>query len=132
MKYILPHGFRFRLLLAAIALTVIGCGETATPVAPRPTRSEPRATTRVADENPFRIAFLGDSLSAGLGLTESEAFPALVQQQLRQRGFAVEVTNAGVSGDTTAGGLSRIMPFLHQRVRFPDLSHLPQKGTQHP
>lgn len=52
--------------------------------------------------------FLGDSLSAGFGLSEAQAFPALVEQRLRQQGHAVDVLNAGVSGDTTAGGLSRL------------------------
>jgi acyl-CoA thioesterase-1 len=57
---------------------------------------------------PIRIAFLGDSLSAGSGLAEDEAFPALVEDGLRQEGHAVDVLNAGVSGDTTAGGLARL------------------------
>jgi len=55
-----------------------------------------------------RVVFLGDSLTAGLGLGESEAFPALVGGLLAQRGIAVRVVNAGVSGDTSAGGLARV------------------------
>jgi acyl-CoA thioesterase-1 len=51
---------------------------------------------------------LGDSLSAGYGLPESEAFPAVVEGFLRERGHDVRVLNAGVSGDTTAGGLNRL------------------------
>jgi acyl-CoA thioesterase-1 len=51
---------------------------------------------------------LGDSLAAGLGLAAEEAFPAVVGSLLRERGHAVEVVNAGVSGDTSAGGLARL------------------------
>lgn len=54
------------------------------------------------------IVFLGDSLSAGYGLEESEAYPALVRAALEEQGIKTNVVNAGVSGDTTAGGLRRI------------------------
>lgn len=55
-----------------------------------------------------RVAVLGDSLTAGLGLSASQAFPARLQAALRARGLNVRVANAGVSGDTTAGGLARL------------------------
>jgi len=51
---------------------------------------------------------LGDSLAAGLGLAEAEAFPAVAEDLLRSNGHDVEIINAGVSGDTSAGGLSRV------------------------
>lgn len=51
---------------------------------------------------------LGDSLSAGLGLAEAEAFPAKLQAALRTRGYDVAVINAGVSGDTASAGLARL------------------------
>jgi acyl-CoA thioesterase I len=54
------------------------------------------------------ILDLGDSLTAGYGLPESEAFPARLEAWLRRRGIAAQVVNAGVSGDTTAGGLARL------------------------
>ena len=57
---------------------------------------------------------LGDSLAAGLGLAEAEAFPAVVEDLLRSNGHDVEVINAGISGDTSAGGLSRINWVLQQ------------------
>jgi acyl-CoA thioesterase-1 len=57
---------------------------------------------------PVRIVVLGDSLVAGLGLARSEAFPAQLERALKARGHAVDVVNAGVSGDTTAGGLDRL------------------------
>ena len=51
---------------------------------------------------------LGDSLTAGYGLNESQAYPALLQRKLDAEGYKFEVVNAGVSGDTSAGGLRRL------------------------
>lgn len=56
----------------------------------------------------MRIVVLGDSLSAGYGLPAAEAFPARLEAALRARGHDVTIVNAGVSGDTTAGGRARI------------------------
>ncbi len=64
---------------------------------------------------PPLVVFLGDSLTAGLGLGEGEAYPALVGELLAERGVAARVVNAGVSGDTTAGGLARLDWLLAQR-----------------
>lgn len=58
-------------------------------------------------EVPVRIIAFGDSLTAGLGVAPSEAFPAQLAAALKAKGYAVEITNAGVSGDTTAAGLER-------------------------
>lgn len=55
-----------------------------------------------------KIVALGDSLTAGYGLVESQSYPALLQQKLDADGYQFEVVNAGVSGDTTAGGLRRL------------------------
>lgn len=55
-----------------------------------------------------RIVILGDSLTAGYGLAREEAFPSILQALLEQQGYRYEVVNAGVSGDTTAGGLRRL------------------------
>lgn len=55
-----------------------------------------------------KIVVLGDSLTSGYGLTENATFPTRLEQQLQQRGFKVRVINAGVSGDTSAGGLARL------------------------
>lgn len=55
-----------------------------------------------------RIVILGDSLTAGLGLDPDQAFPALLQKRIDAEGHRYEVVNAGVSGDTTAGGLRRL------------------------
>ena len=60
------------------------------------------------------IIFLGDSLTAGYGLSEEQAFPALVGEQLEAEGTPVTIVNAGISGDTTAGGASRLDWLLAQ------------------
>jgi acyl-CoA thioesterase-1 len=57
---------------------------------------------------PYRIVGFGDSLMAGYGLNPGEAFPEKLQVTLKARGHDVEVINAGVSGDTSSGGLSRL------------------------
>jgi acyl-CoA thioesterase-1 len=61
-----------------------------------------------AADRPVRIVALGDSLTAGLGLPANAAFPARLEQALKAKGVAVEITNAGVSGDTASGGLARL------------------------
>lgn len=61
-----------------------------------------------APAKPVKLVVLGDSLSAGLGLPGQEAFPARLQKALRDKGVAVEMTNAGVSGDTASGGRDRL------------------------
>jgi acyl-CoA thioesterase-1 len=66
------------------------------------------ASARAADAPPVKIVVLGDSLSAGYGLPADEAFPEKLAKALKARGVAVNVTNAGVSGDTASGGLGRI------------------------
>lgn len=62
------------------------------------------------------ILFFGDSLTAGYGLTVEEAFPALVEQDLKKSGKKVKVINAGLSGETSAGGSTRIDWVLRQAV----------------
>ncbi|MEK7713845.1 MAG: GDSL-type esterase/lipase family protein, partial [candidate division NC10 bacterium] len=54
------------------------------------------------------IVALGDSITSGLGVAADEAYPALLEARLRRDGYAHRVVNAGVSGDTTAGGLRRV------------------------
>jgi acyl-CoA thioesterase I len=61
-----------------------------------------------AGDRPVKIVVLGDSLAAGFGLLFSPAFPERLEQVLKERGFAVTVVNAGVSGDTTSDGLHRL------------------------
>jgi acyl-CoA thioesterase-1 len=66
-----------------------------------------RGTARAADR-PVRIVVLGDSLSAGLGLSAQNALPAKLQSALNAKGYNVAIENAGVSGDTASGGLGRL------------------------
>jgi acyl-CoA thioesterase-1 len=61
------------------------------------------------------VVALGDSLTAGLGVAADEAWPALVEARLRREGYPYRVVNAGVSGDTTAGGLRRVEWVLRSR-----------------
>ena len=61
-----------------------------------------------AAERPVRIVALGDSLTAGHGLTTEQTFPARLAQTLRQNGLSVDVVNAGVSGDTVSDGAARL------------------------
>lgn len=62
-----------------------------------------------------RIVVLGDSITAGYGLQREESYPALLQKKMDEAGLACEIVNAGVSGDTTAGGLRRIDWALGQK-----------------
>lgn len=62
------------------------------------------------------LLFFGDSLTAGYGLDPDDAFPALIQQKLAARGLSWRVINAGLSGETTAGGLRRLDWILRQPV----------------
>jgi acyl-CoA thioesterase-1 len=64
-----------------------------------------------------RIVVLGDSLTAGLGIDRDQAYPARLEQLLKDAGHDYEVINAGVSGDTTAGGLRRLDWALEGNVR---------------
>jgi acyl-CoA thioesterase-1 len=57
---------------------------------------------------PIKVVVLGDSLSAGLGLSASAAFPARLKESLKIKGIDVDISNAGVSGDTSSGGRDRL------------------------
>jgi len=83
-------------LAAVIRRCVLGAGMTLV-------TTYPWAAERVVN-----IVAFGDSLTAGYGLAANEAFPAQLQRALVAKGLAVNVVNAGVSGDTTAGGLARL------------------------
>jgi acyl-CoA thioesterase-1 len=65
-----------------------------------------------------RIVALGDSLTAGLGLSTDQAYPAVLQERLDAGGYSYEIVNAGVSGDTSAGGLRRLEWALDGDVRI--------------
>ena len=109
-------------LAVALALTLVSC-------APRgDERDQPAATvpatpavlvrpaTAVAARP--RIAVLGDSLTAGLGVAKAASYPSLLQERLDAAGLGFEIVNAGVSGDTSAGGLARLDWALDGDVRI--------------
>jgi len=103
---------RYSVLLSLVG--VFACGERA-----EPARVRDQAVGVPADSTASAkpvVLFLGTSLTAGLGLSESEAYPALVQQKLDSAGLSFRVINAGESGGTSAGGLRRIDWLLKQPV----------------
>ena len=65
-------------------------------------------TTIDAAAKPITLVALGDSLTAGYGLAQSEAFPVVLEKRLKELGLDVTVINGGVSGDTASGGLERL------------------------
>jgi acyl-CoA thioesterase-1 len=87
-------------------------GATAAPVA------SPSAAASTTPPTAPRIVVLGDSLTAGLGLPVRQSYPALLQERLNAEGLHYDVVNAGVSGDTSAGGLSRLDWSLQGDVRI--------------
>jgi len=112
----------FMLLLAALGTTACsgmacGFGAEREQQAPQPGSAQTPAPGAAA--RPFKIAFLGDSLTAGLGLLSEEAYPALIGKKFAAEGYSnVEVVNAGVSGDTTAGALRRLNEALDADTRI--------------
>lgn len=102
------------ILIALLASTACGGAE------PSPARDE----TLKAAEKPAsvdvrpKIVVLGDSLTAGLGLPVAQAYPSLLQERLNSNGLNFEVVNAGVSGDTSAGGLARMDWALQGNVKI--------------
>ncbi len=118
-----------RAVLLVFALVVAGCQEVAPDPSPDPTEvalpsatATPESSTTpdvplaaAADSDTLTVLFFGDSLTAGYGLSDpSLAYPALVGAELEAAGVPVRVVNAGISGDTSAGGLGRIVWTLRQ------------------
>jgi len=67
-------------------------------------------------DEPLRILFFGDSLTAGYGIEPEETYPALIQEKINQRGWNMQTVNAGLSGETSAGGLRRIDWILRRPI----------------
>lgn len=116
---------RRRLPTALLLLISWGCGEATQPeqastpaaespaAAPRSAPGSPSEPTASADPAPAAAAlptvvFLGDSLTAGYRLAESQAWPAILAERFAADGLPFRAVNAGVSGDTSAGGLARL------------------------
>ena len=89
-------------------------GASSRPWSPWCSAPRPRSSRRRAGDERVVVA-LGDSLTAGFGVAAEEAWPALVEARLRREGYPYRVVNAGVSGDTTAGGLRRVDWVLRNR-----------------
>jgi acyl-CoA thioesterase-1 len=112
---------RFLFSASLIVLgAAVGCAQERpaadkSPAAPVETSSQASAP---APSGLPRIVMLGDSLTAGLGLPPAQAYPAIIQQRLNEEGLKFDVVNAGVSGDTSAGGLRRLDWALDGDVRF--------------
>ena len=107
-------------LVALASLWAVGCkGNSPEPSAA--SREAAAATVPSADPDAPparpRIVAFGDSLTIGLGLLEQEAYPALLQKKIDEAGYQFEVINAGVSGDTSAGGLRRLDWALEGNVK---------------
>jgi acyl-CoA thioesterase-1 len=97
---------------------VAGCGAACGDADPGAQRSAPPSSVAVdASESRPRVVALGDSLTAGLGLPLAESYPSVLQGVMTAAGYDYEVVNAGVSGDTTAGGLRRLEWVLEGDVR---------------
>ena len=111
---------------SACSLKNVTCGLPAPPetqpggsTAPAPGSGTPSRRVAVTPEDApkTKIVFLGDSLTAGLGLLEAQSYPALLQQKIDTDGYDYEVENAGVSGDTSAGGVRRLDWALQGNVK---------------
>lgn len=98
-----------KLWIAVLTLALACCNNKSTP--------QPEHPVAPAKQRPKIVAF-GDSLTAGLGLTAKETYPAKLQSMLDSAGYDYEVVNAGVSGDTSAGGLRRMDWVLDENVKI--------------
>ena len=96
-----------------LAALVLSCSATKFERPANSSAGKPLVTPQAASDRPKIIAF-GDSLTAGFGLAEKESYPYLLQQKLKADGYDYEVVNAGVSGDTSLGGLERADWVLEQ------------------
>ena len=96
-----------------VAALVMACGTSEHPADLGLASNKPLKTPQATANRPKIVAF-GDSLTAGFGLTERESYPYLLQERLKADGYDYEVVNAGVSGDTSLGGLERVDWVLEQ------------------
>lgn len=118
-RQLLVAGLAF--VAAACSVRNVACGLPGTKTEEQATSVlDPASSPQSAPDAPpktFNIVFLGDSLTAGQGLLSEQAFPALVEKHFAEEGYTVEAINAGISGDTTAGGLRRVSQLLTPGVR---------------
>lgn len=103
-----------RAVLAVLAGLALCCTGPPQPEPPEPAERPVAEPVTASVAGPL-VIFLGDSLTAGLGVAEAEAFPEQVRLLLDAEGLEIRAVNAGVSGDTTAGGLARLDWVLRQK-----------------
>jgi acyl-CoA thioesterase-1 len=109
-------------LALVMAAALAGCGDNEAAAPERATVSDAAAPAVEVTGPERRILAFGDSLFAGYGVEAGESYPAQLEATLRGQGLNVRVTNAGVSGDTTAAGLARIEFVLDSLDAPPDLA----------
>ncbi|KUG09165.1 arylesterase [Solirubrum puertoriconensis] len=109
---------RFGLLLSLSFLLLTGCGGNSAETAQAPPPATTGSANQAAPPRPASntVLFFGNSLTAGLGVEPEQAFPALVGQKIDSAGLGYSVVNAGLSGETTAGGRSRVGWVLRRPV----------------
>lgn len=103
-----------------LAFVLGACGSTE-PATPAPAQNASAAPDLPVMGEELRIVALGDSLFTGYGLEPGKSYPARLEAALRARGLNARITNAGVSGDTTAGGLGRLDFTLNSLAKPPAL-----------
>ena len=116
------------LTLVATPLALAGCNNDA-PVAPDAPVAAATARPPAPQGDAVVILALGDSLFAGYGLDPGQSYPAQLQKALQARGINARIVNAGVSGDTTAGGLQRADFVLKDQARPPALAIISLGGN---
>ncbi|MET0753049.1 MAG: arylesterase [Pyrinomonadaceae bacterium] len=101
------------IIFTAAALIISGCGASSAEKQFTGNANKPMVTPNITTGKPKIVAF-GDSLTAGFGLAEKESYPYLLQKRLEADGYRYEVVNAGISGETSLGGLERVDWVLEQ------------------
>ena len=113
-----------KMMLVMAVLVVAGCGAAEPTPTPAPTTAP--ATPTSAAHSGILIVAMGDSLTEGLGVDTADAYPAQLERKLRAGGYDVTIVNAGVSGETSSGALSRVDWVLRQK---PDIVILATGGN---
>ncbi len=111
---------KFGIIAGLMALAAVGCGKAANPVAETTVAAVKKGPPPLDTEPPARlkVVALGDSITAGLGVFQIEAYPGLLQAKLDAEGYNWEVVNAGESGDTSATALRRVDWVLDPNVKI--------------
>src|SRR5947207_1665562 len=119
MPYSAHAGVRLAACLTVAATLACGSREDARrAISPTASRTSIASEPASGNQSGPRIVVLGDSLTAGLGLPVEDAYPAVLQRRLDDKGLKYKVINAGISGDTSAGGLARVDWALDGDVRI--------------